>query len=323
MSVSLTAENVGSRTGHIALRYSLPTLVVAGLILRLAFALLPLSVHLIVLEDDAWMVAAIGRNFALGHGITADGVNPTNGFQPLYPLTLGALPYLVAPNARDAGFTASLVICALLNTLALWPLCWLARRFGGEVASVLAAALFALNPFLIRVSVNAMETSLGLLLLLTLFAAFYRLDLSRVSHILALALLTALATLARLDACLAFAAITLTMTLRVFRAWTTDHRPPTTDERARLQPKATHNSQLTTHNLLHALAMIALYVTATLTFLAPYFAFNYSVSRTFGPSSSAALAYMHSYRESFSLSGGWAVYSTTRPYTSVGFPRLG
>src|SRR5688500_11898656 len=85
------------------LRRALWAVAALGLALRLAFALLPLSTHLIVLEDDAWMVTAIARNFAIGHGITADGVNLTTGFQPLYPLTLGALPYLVAPDALDAG----------------------------------------------------------------------------------------------------------------------------------------------------------------------------------------------------------------------------
>ncbi len=73
-------------------------------------------------------------------------INRTTGFQPLYPLTLGALPYLIAPDALDAGFTANLLICALLSTLAIWPLWWLARRFGGELAGLLAAALFAAQP---------------------------------------------------------------------------------------------------------------------------------------------------------------------------------
>src|SRR6266545_2408763 len=207
-----------------SLRRAVWALAAIGLVLRLAFAMLPLAVHLVVLEDDAWMVTAIARNLALGRGITADGANPTNGFQPLYPLTLGALPYLAAPNALDAGFTANLIICALLNTLALWPLWWLARRFGGQTAGLLAVTLFALNPYLIYVSVNAMETSLGLLLLLTLFMAFYQLDLTRASHVLTLALLTALATLARLDASLAFAAIAVTLVLRAIRRPTTDDR---------------------------------------------------------------------------------------------------
>jgi hypothetical protein len=296
-NLSLAAKRERQHAAPIALRRVVWGLAAAGLVLRLAFALLPLSVHLIVLEDDAWMVTAIARNFALGHGVTADGVNPTNGFQPLYPLTLGALPYLIAPNQLDAGFTANLVLCALLNILALWPLWWLAQRFGGEVAGLIAAALFALNPFLVRVSVNAMETSLGLLLLLTLFAAFYRLDLTRTSHVMGLALLTALATLARLDASLAFAAIALTMALRTFRRPTTDKRRTTNDS-----GKVLVISRWPL--VVGQWSMVALYIVATLVFLAPYFAFNYAISGTFGPSSGTALAYMHSYAEEFQLLRG-------------------
>ena len=90
-------------------------LVSLGMLLRLAFASLPLQTLLLLLEDDAWMVTAIARHWALGHGITADGLNPTNGFHPLYPLTLGALPYLLRPDDLDFGFRANLLICALLN----------------------------------------------------------------------------------------------------------------------------------------------------------------------------------------------------------------
>jgi hypothetical protein len=284
--LSFATERDRPRAATIA-RRAVWALAAVGLALRLAFALLPLSAHLVVLEDDAWMVTAIARNFALGHGITADGLNPTNGFQPLYPLTLGALPYLAAPNALDAGFTANLIICALLNILAAWPLWRLARRFGGEVAGLLAVALFALNPYLIRVSVNGMETSLGLLLLLTLFAAFYRLDLARPAHVLGLALLTALATLARLDASLAFAAIALTMLLRAWRQ--------AKDERRKTKATRPSSTVRPPSSVLRPWLLVALYVAATLAFLAPYFAFNYAVSGTFGPSSGRALAYMHSY----------------------------
>lgn len=253
-------------------------LAAVGLLLRLAFALLPLSAHLVILEDDAWMVTTIARNFALGQGITADGVNTTNGFQPLYPLTLGALPYLVAPDALDFGFTANLVMCALLNTLVMWPLWWLARHFGGEMAGLLGVALFALNPNLIRNSINGMETSLGLLLFLTLFVAFYKLDFARVRNVLLLAVLTALAVLARLDASLAFAAITLTLLLRVL---------------------TNRNAQA-----IRRLGLIGLYVTVTMVLLVPYFAFNQIVSESFSPSSGAALAYMQSYAGSFNITNG-------------------
>lgn len=280
MSLTAAAGRAGARVLSLPLRRVAIALVAAGLLLRLAFALLPLQVHLILLEDDAWMITAIARHFALGHGVTADGVHVTNGFQPLYPLTLGALPYLLAPDALDAGFTANLVICAILATLAAWPLWCLARRFGGDVAGVIALAWYALNPAMIRVSINAMETSLGLLLLLTLFVAFYELDLTRVRNLLLLALLTALATLARLDASLAFAAIGLTLVLRALPG------PRSLSALAR------------------RLAPVALYAAATLLLLLPYFLFNLSVSGSFGPSSGAALAFMHSYAGDFHLTNG-------------------
>jgi hypothetical protein len=273
----------------IAIRRTCLALAAVGLILRLAFALLPLQAHLILLEDDAWMVTAIARNAALGLGVTADGVNSTTGFQPLYPLTLGALPYLVAPEALDAGFTVNLAICALLGAMATLPLWLLARRFGGEAAGLIAVALYTLNPYLIRLSVNGMETSLGLLLLLTLFAAFYALDLRRIRHLLLLALLTALATLARLDASLAFVAISATLLLRASLA-------------------ASGALRVRIAAALPDIGRVALYCTATLLLLTPYFAFNYGIAGSFGPSSGAALAFMQSYRGSFYLSNGLSAF---------------
>ncbi|NJL33620.1 MAG: hypothetical protein HC893_06860 [Chloroflexaceae bacterium] len=136
-------------------------LIGGGLLLRLVFALLPFDLLLRLLEDDAWMVTAIARNFAIGNGITADSVNPTNGFHPLYPLTLGALPYLALPahsiEQLQAGFRLNLLICALLNTLALLPLYGLLRHVARRPIALAGLALLALNPFLVRVSVNAME----------------------------------------------------------------------------------------------------------------------------------------------------------------------
>jgi hypothetical protein len=280
-----------------------------GLALRLGFALLPLSAHLILLEDDAWMVMAIARNVALGRGITADGVNVTTGFQPLYPLTLGTLPYLIAPNALDAGVTASLLICALLAALAMLPLWWLARRFGGELAGLLAVALYAVNPYLIRISVNGMETALGLLLLLLLFAAVDWIDWARPRGVLLLALLTALAVLARLDAALAFVAITLCLALSIGEWRTMAGRWWTVNERRPRQIGTSSNQAQPAFVLRPATFAlrcwpVALYIGATLLLLAPYFLFNWMVSGSLTPSSGRALAYMQSYAGSFNLTNG-------------------
>jgi hypothetical protein len=252
-------------------------LVASGLVLRFAFALLPLSQHLILLEDDAWMVAAIARNFARGLGVTADGINPTTGFQPLYPLTLGTLPFLFAPNNLELGFSANLVICALLGTLACWPLWRIANQLGGSTAGLIAVGLYALNPTMVRLTVNAMETSLGLLLLLIVFATVLTRDMRQLRNGLWLGLLTALAVLARLDASLAFAAITLTL------LWGTVRRTAAIP--------ASWSTALS-------------YPILTMVLLSPYFAFNYSITGDFGPSSGRALQFMQSFAGSFNLTNG-------------------
>lgn len=245
-------------------------LLALGLLVRLAFACLPLQNLLILLEDDAWMVTAIARNFALGRGITADGLNPTNGFHPLYPLTLGAIPYLVAPQALDAGFRVNLIFCALLSTAAALPLYGLTRRFAGEGGALLAVAVYALNPYLARVTVNAMETALGLLLLLWLAERYYAHEHRRWPAGLLLGLLAGLAGLARLDNWLLAATLGLALLWEVLRrraSW----------------------------------PFLVAYGLGIILLAAPYFAYNQVVFGALGPSSGRALAYMHSYADGFSL----------------------
>jgi hypothetical protein len=268
-----------------------------GLVARLAFALLPLEAHLILLEDDAWMVTAIARNVAAGLGITADGVQPTTGFQPLYPLTLGALPYLVWRDDPAAGFTASLVLCALLASAICWPLWHLARHLGGERAGALAVVLYAFNPTLIRLMVNGMETALGAFLLTMLAWMALCGDLRRTRDVIGLSALSTLAILARLDAALCFAAIGASTGLRGVVAF---RQAPAVQRWAEAWPWF---AGATGYGLL------------TLLFLAPYFAFNYQVGGSLGPSSGAALSFMQSYRGSFNLSNGLsAAYQTAVIY---------
>ncbi len=251
-------------------------LIAAGLVLRLAFALLPLDMLFILLEDDAWMVANIARHWALGHGITADGVHPTNGFHPLYPLTIGALPYLLNPSGLDFGFRANVVICALLNTLALLPLYALLRAVTRRWAALAGLAMVALNPFFIRVSVNAMETSLALLLLLLLWWGMVAREPGKSDTIGGVLLggVAGLAILARLDSMLAAGVIALVLAWREVVG-------------RRCMPLVT-----------------TAYATTIFIVLLPYFARNYLLFGHLTPSSGRALSYMHSFRESFAFSSG-------------------
>lgn len=248
-------------------------LVSLGMLLRLAFASLPLQTLLLLLEDDAWMVTAIARHWALGHGITADGLNPTNGFHPLYPLTLGALPYLLRPDDLDFGFRANLLICALLNGLALLPLYGLARLFARRGVAQAGLAVLALNPLLVRYSVNAMETSLALLLLLLLWWYALARRPADLRGAALLGLLAALAILARLDSMLAAGLLGLALLWRELRA----RRWP---------------------------ALSATYALVTGALLLPYFARNWLVFGALSPSSGRALAYLHSFRGDFTFTSG-------------------
>lgn len=254
-------------------RQILIALVVAGLVLRLAFALLPLPTHLLLLEDDAWMVTAIARNFAYGLGITADGMFPTNGFHPLYTLTLGAIPYVLRMG-NDAGFTASLVICALLATVVIAPTFAFVRRLAGQRAALIAVALYALNPFVTRLTVNGMETAMALLMFATTLWALYALDLSTLRNNLLLAVLTAATILTRLDASLLFAAVAAARFLWAWRE----------------------------RRLRRELPLLITYVVVTFALLVPYFWRNFEVFGSFGPSSGTALAYLHSYEGAYALS---------------------
>jgi hypothetical protein len=245
-------------------------LLILGLLIRLVLAFLPLEQLLLLLEDDAWMVTAIARNFALGRGITADGANPTNGFHPLYPLTLGTIPYLFAPDALDAGLRVNLILCAILSALIGLPLFHLTRRFAGEKGALLAVAVYVLNPYFARVTVNAMDTSLGLLFLLLVAERFYALDRQRWLPAFLFGLLGGLAGLARLDDWILVAFIGLALFWDFVR------------QRA---PFA---------------VVLACALGIALPAL-PYFAYNYVVFGSLFPSSGRALAYMHSYANGFSL----------------------
>jgi hypothetical protein len=124
--------------------------------------------------DDAYYYFGVSRNLAAGLGSTFDGINPTNGYHPLWCWILIPVFRLV----RDPG-TAVRVIGVLWFTLAaLAPLAlWKALRLRtGGAGAVMAAALFGLQPVLgMGLSrPNALETPLYALLIAASIGLFER-----------------------------------------------------------------------------------------------------------------------------------------------------
>jgi hypothetical protein len=81
--------------------WALPALLFAAA-LAFGFYLFSASVSSLLahgIPDDAFYYLKIAQNFARGAGSSFDGINPTNGYHPLWFLTLAGLYRLLGPSA--------------------------------------------------------------------------------------------------------------------------------------------------------------------------------------------------------------------------------
>lgn len=118
--------------------------------------------------DDSFYALSAARHLALGHGLSHDGAQPTNGVQPLWVLLNAGLQWLVAGD-RTAGVRLSLALSTGLWLAFAWVMGagWsrgLPLRDGRDARAV--AVLGALGSFAVfREFHNGLETGLTLLLL--------------------------------------------------------------------------------------------------------------------------------------------------------------
>ena len=123
-----------------------------------------------VLLDDSFYYLKVARNFVDGRGLTFDGVEPTNGFQPLLFLLLIPLLHVV-PNDVESPLRALEGLLTVVSVGITCMLFVLGRRLAGLRAAITLAALALLSPALLTHSMNGLETPLALLgLLLALWS---------------------------------------------------------------------------------------------------------------------------------------------------------
>ena len=116
-------------------RLALVLVVSAGAMLRFRIAAQdPVFLLGKILPDDAYYYFSLARSLATGEGPVADGLNPTNGFHPLWLL-------IITPLFRFAGTTdivtpirLTLGLCALRPCWTWAPGCCLALASGEQVA---------------------------------------------------------------------------------------------------------------------------------------------------------------------------------------------
>lgn len=173
-----------------------------GALAYVAFALwAPIASLTFRSTDDSYYYFQVARNVVLGHGLTFDQMNPTNGFHPLWMLCL--LPVCAATGAAGEP-TLRLIFClvALVAGGALWIAYRCLSSYSGRGAALVGLVVMTMPPFL-NPLVNGLETGLLLLMLFLLLWAERRWSLlslhSGTAKNLALGLLLALLFLARLD----------------------------------------------------------------------------------------------------------------------------
>jgi hypothetical protein len=194
-------------------------LVVAGLVVRLGVAWLPITTLIPrTLPDDAFIYFVIARNIASGLGATFDGLRPTNGFHPLWALAIAPI-FRFLPNG-DLPVHVALTFSAVCDVAAAALAASVAARNAAEGiranASAMTLALYLFNPRAVQESVNGLETGLAILMLAACVAAWVWLSASPESPIrtAAFGVLAGLAVLARSDLAIIVALLGLRLVLK-------------------------------------------------------------------------------------------------------------
>jgi hypothetical protein len=155
--------------------------------------------------EDAYYALAVARQAALGNGISADGTQLTNGFQPLWVAANVPLQAL-AGGDRTAGLRLSQILSTLLwltfVVLIALQARALALRHGGRgaVAAAAAAIVAAGSVSVFRIFHNGLETGLVLVLLAASVLVLDRWERWTPRRVLAAGLLLGALAWARLDA---------------------------------------------------------------------------------------------------------------------------
>lgn len=115
-----------------------------------------------ILSDDAYYYFEISRNAALGQGFTFDGINPTNGFHPLWAWLLVPV-FLAFPTSAWAPIHIALTVSALCVAATAVCVFLLFERHGRSGAGLASAILWLLNPFTWMLGGRGLEGPLNVL----------------------------------------------------------------------------------------------------------------------------------------------------------------
>jgi hypothetical protein len=186
------------------IKKQLLTITMIGGAIRVLLLLLP-KYFLVTyrLPDDAMYYFTIARNLASGKGISFDGVDPTNGFHPLWLFVITPI-YWLTGGLWDSVYVI-LVLQSLLDTALIFACGYAAYKAldldesQRHFSALAAAMIYAFNPITVIRGINGLETTLAALLLTVWFIEYLKLWRAEKDGYLTLAVLSALVFLARTD----------------------------------------------------------------------------------------------------------------------------
>jgi hypothetical protein len=127
-----------------------------------------------LIPDDSSYYLKIAKNFSEGSGFTFDGINLTNGFQPLWQIVLIPLFYFIKTSAENYLKIILIFQIFLIFFSEILIFRILLKFFKVKIA--LAFVLF-FTLFVLFNSVNGMETTLMIFLISVLFTKIISLNI--------------------------------------------------------------------------------------------------------------------------------------------------
>lgn len=166
----------------------------------------PILVERIVLDDSLYGYQ-IARNIASGNGITYNGLDLTNGFQPLWVFLIAPV-YLLTENIHTA-INLILSLQAVMDVLIIFLIYKLGKQVFTEEVGVLAGFIWAVNPLILFQTMSGIDVTLYIVLVLTSIILYNKIkDSLALKNSAILGALLGLTFLARGDGILLFAVVT-------------------------------------------------------------------------------------------------------------------
>ena len=178
-------------------------IILLGLSLRLFIAWQDISVLLFrCIPDDSFMVFRIAQEIARGHGLTFDGVIPSNSPRLIWELILSII-FLIYPQGGALPINIILTIASIADVgTVLMIFLILMKLLNNRFVALWGAGLYAFLPYAILRMNNGLETSLGIFLVMLtiyLFIKFYKEDKLNFLRCFIVGLLCGVIILTRMD----------------------------------------------------------------------------------------------------------------------------